>query len=562
MSRTVLISILSTVVCLAYFYLLDSLFFSSAGFSAIFQLLLTTRDMNASWIAVAICLAAALWRRAEPVVRLVAFVAEHPALLAIFIGLIVCLGSIFVYRGYPLSMDEYAAVFQSKVFASGHLFGSVPPGAVDWLVVPGFNGAFLVASHESGRVIEAYWPGFALMLAPFEFLGAPWLCNAVLASLSMVLIYHIAIEITGNRLAGGWALLFTMASGAFLANAISLYSMQAHLTANLLFAWLLLKPTSPRVFAAGLVGSFALILHNPFPHVLFALPWIVSMTANNNSRRYLVPLILGYLPLALGVGLGWFLFKSSIASDSQVDPTISALANGTFRWTNIAILNMRAAALVKMLIWAVPGLFVLAAIGYGRHRDDRNIRLLGQSAALTFVGYLFVNLDQGHGWGYRYFHSAWGAIPILAAAAMSSRSARPLQIESFAGAAAILSLVLLMPFQIYQIDSFVAQQLDRLPSPKRPGNNVFIVNPRGGFYLVDMIQTDPFLRKKDLYLLSHGLPADAGLMKLGWPSAVVVSQGTWGQEWHLSPSAGDPNAKTDEKLWSSGFCLATRCPAF
>jgi len=32
------------------------------------------------------------------------------------------------------------------------------------------------------QAIEYYWPGFALLLAPFEFLKVPWLCNASLAA--------------------------------------------------------------------------------------------------------------------------------------------------------------------------------------------------------------------------------------------------------------------------------------------------------------------------------------------------------------------------------------------
>ncbi len=128
----------------------------------------------------------------------------------------------------------------------------------------------MVASSLTGHVIETYWPGFALLLAPFQALGAPWLCNAILAGIALYLIYQITTEITGERRAGGFALLFTIASGAFFANAISYYSMQAHLTANLLFAWLLLKPTNRSALAAGVVGSLALVLHNPVPHMLFA----------------------------------------------------------------------------------------------------------------------------------------------------------------------------------------------------------------------------------------------------------------------------------------------------
>jgi hypothetical protein len=519
--------------------MLDRLFFSSANLSVIFNLLLTVQDMQTAWIAVAICFVASVWNRPAPATRLVALLSEHPLMVALWSAVLIALGSIFVYRSYPVSMDEYAAVFQSKVFASGRLFAWLPPGAIDWLIVPGFNGAFLVGSRETGRVVEAYWPGYALLLAPFEFLGAPWLCNATLAALSVFLIYRITVEITGDRRAGGWAMVFTIASGAFLANAISYYSMQAHLTANLLFAWLLLKPTGPRVFSAGVVGSFALILHNPFPHALFALPWIVAITADKNLRRHLAPLILGYLPLAVSVGLGWFLFKSSLASGYHGVPATSALASGIFKWTDIHILNMRVAALAKMSVWAVPGLFVLAALGFARHRSNRNIGLLAQSAALTFVGYLFVNLDQGHGWGYRYFHSAWGVIPILAACAMTRRFQRDVRLESFVGAACVLSVLLLVPLQMHQIEQFVSRQMDRLPSPKRPGNNIFFINPGGGFYIEDMIQTDPFLREQDLLLLSHGSRADFDLMKGSWPTAVKIGDGPWGQQWYLRPDNGE-----------------------
>ena len=72
-----------------------------------------------------------------------------------------------------------------------------------------------------------------------NFFKVPWLCNASLSGLALVLIHRITQEITGDRRAAGWAQLFTVASGAFAADALSYYSMQAHLTANLLFVALL-----------------------------------------------------------------------------------------------------------------------------------------------------------------------------------------------------------------------------------------------------------------------------------------------------------------------------------
>jgi hypothetical protein len=465
---------------------------------------------------------------------MVDFLGRHPYVIALASAALTACGAVLVYQNYPLSMDEYAAVFQSKIFASGHFFAQLPPKLIDWLVVRGFNGSFLIASPETGRAIENYWPGFALLLAPFEFFKVPWLCNASLAGLAIFLIYWVTQEITGDRRAAGWAVLFTAASGAFAADALSYYSMQAHLTANLLYVALLLKPNRYRALGAGLVGSLALTLHNPVPHTLFAIPWILSMVIDRGRRKFLLPLILGYLP-GVGVGLGWVLFRSNIASGAHGVSAVSGVASNIFAWPNSALLNMRAAALAKMWLWAAPCVFVLALLGRCRHRDNRHVRLLMQSAVLTFIGYLFVRFDQGHGWGYRYFHSAWGAIPILAACAMTDRSGVQERLVSFAGAVAVLNLVVVVPFQMHEISEVISHHLAQLPQPARPGNNVYFIHPRGGFYVADMVQMDPLLRNRDLLLASRGAELDAQLILRNWPSAVKIASRRAADQWYLGP---------------------------
>jgi hypothetical protein len=532
--RIHLAGVLLCAICLAYFYLLDRVLFSSAHFSPIFRLLLSVYDSRTAWLALVICLLAALWNRPTPILRLVEAFGKHPYPIALTSVGLISLGTVVVYHDYPFSMDEYAAVFQSKIFASGQLFVQLPRDLVDWLVVRGFNGSFLIASPETGRTIEHYWPGFALLLAPFEFFKVPWLCNASLAGLAILLIYWITKEITGDRHAAGWALLFTVASGAFVADALSYYSMQAHLTANLLFVALLINPTRYRALGAGLVGSLALILHNPVPHTLFAVPWIVAMAMDRDQRPYLLPLMLSYLP-GVGVGLGWLMFRSDIASAAHGASVVSGVASGIFTWPDSTLLNMRAAALAKMWLWAVPCLFVFALLGRLRHRDNRHVRLLTQSAVLTFAAYLFVRFDQGHGWGYRYFHSAWGAIPILAGCAMTDRSDAQRRLVSFAGAAAILNMLIVMPFQMHQISEVISQHLAQLPPSKRPGNNVYFIHPQGGFYVADMVQIDPLLRERDLLLVSHGTELDTQLIRQNWPSAVKIASQRAADQWYLGP---------------------------
>jgi len=331
--------VLLCATCVAYFYLLDRVALSSASFSPIFRYLLTVYDARTAWVELAICLLAALWSRPTPILRLIEVLAQYPYSFSLAGTALMALGAIVVYQDYPLSMDEYAGVFQSRIFASGQLTAVVPRDLVDWLVVRGFNGSFLVASPETGRAIEHYWPGFALLLTPFQLLKAPWLCNASLAGMAMLLIHWITLEITGDRRAAGWALLFTAASGAFVADAMSYYSMQAHLTANLAFVALLMKPTRYRAFGAGLVGSLALILHNPVPHALFAVSWIAAMAMNREQRRYLLPLMLGYLP-GMGVGLAWLMFRTDVAS-APLGVSAAEVVSGIFTWPDSGLLMIR-----------------------------------------------------------------------------------------------------------------------------------------------------------------------------------------------------------------------------
>jgi hypothetical protein len=548
--RVILAGIALSASCVAYFCLLDHALFSSAHFSPIFRFLLTTGDQRAAWLGLIICVLAAAWNQSALILRCVDFLGRNPLLSALAGAALCAFGALVAYQNHPLSMDEYAAVFQSKIFASGAVFAQLPRDLVDWLVVRGFNGEFLIASQDTGRALAQYWPGFAVLLSPFQFLGIPWACNAALSGTAILLIFWITKEITGNRRAAGWAMLFTLASSAFLAEGMSFYSMQAHLCANLLFVALLIRPSKYRAFGAGLVGSLALILHNPYPHVLFALPWIMAMAMQRDRRSNLLPLLLGYLPGAV-IGLGWLMLRSDIGVGVSDTTVLRGAAAGIFVWPDAVVMNMRAAALAKMWVWAPPCLFIFALLGAWHLRENRIVRLLAQSAALTFAGYFFVRFDQGHGWGYRYFHSAWGVIPILAGIAMTATPEQRPRLAAFAGASAILSLLIIVPFQLNQIHEFISRQLAQLPAPRRPGNNVYFIHPRGGFYVADLVQFDPKLRDRDLKLVSRGAILDAELIQRNWPAAVKIAATPAADQWYLGEQdqrAPAPGA-ADQRRW-------------
>ena len=490
----------------------------------IFWHLLTIYDLPAAWLLLAL-LAFGIWfgtRRPHGGSRpesLLLTLDRQRYPVAIGLWALLCAGSVWVYHDHPLSMDEYAAVFQAKVFAAGALHGQFPPDLLDDLIPKGFQNHFLMVNRSSGAVFSAYWPGFSLLLAPFVWLGIPWACNPTLVAASFLLIGRIARDLIASPLAAGWALLFALASPAFVANGITYYSMPAHLLFNLGFAWLLLSLSPLRLFLAGLVGGFALALHNPFPHLVFAAPWIVWVALQSEGRaRNLFWLAAGYLPMVAGLVLAWSLWQQQIlqlgaavavAPGPVAPPDLLDRAVGlmgrllhVLQMPDESIVYARLAGLVKLWLWAAPMLLLLAWWG-GRESKSNGIRLLGASALTTFFAYFLIRFDQGHGWGYRYFHPAWGVLPILAAAGALKLASLPgegVRWSRALGAMAVASVLAASGLRFFQMESFIAGQLDQSPPRTATESRLAMHNGRG-YYAYDLIQNDPWLRGRSVILL-------------------------------------------------------------
>src|SRR6185369_8488492 len=258
---------------------------------------------------------------------------------------LLAIGALTVYQARPLAMDEYAHWFQARAFAAGELTGRFPPDLLPRLVPPALLYPFFATDPATGTVASTYWPGFALLLVPFTWLRAPWLLNPLLGGASLLLLAALARRWTGDAAAAGWALLLALASPAFTINAFSFYPLTAHLLLNLVWMALLVEgavaggtatfdpreplPAPPvltagarRLLAAGAVGSLALVLHNPVPHAVFALPWTAALLRRRGLRAA-AWLALGYLPLVLVLGLGWLPLRGGVA-----DPRAAAATGG------------------------------------------------------------------------------------------------------------------------------------------------------------------------------------------------------------------------------------------
>jgi hypothetical protein len=520
------------------------------GLSAIFFVLFAYGDYPGAMCALIILAAALLGSRYLPARRILRWAGNQPVIIAVFAGLTLALSTLVIYHNHPVAMDEYAAQFQSRVFAAGQLHGKFPVPLLDWLIPRGFQNFFLNVSRATGNVAETYWPGFALLLTPFTWAGIPWLCNPVITALTLLVIHRLALELFDDREAAGFALLLTIASPVIFANGISYYSMPAHLLANSVFALLLVHPTPLRAAAAGVVGSVALVLHNPVPHLLFAGPWLFWIVTRERGMRSLAALLAGYLPLGALLGLGWFLFSGHLLREGleSVTGAIAPMSRlqgmiDVFALPNARVDLARLIGIAKTWIWAVPGLLFLVTVGAVRGRRDVLCRLLTVSALLTLVGYFFVPVDQGHGWGYRYFHSAWMALPLLATAAMfrlapfSSDASTPPRLfedresKDFVTTCILLTLVFGVGFRAWQIEDFVSRDLTQLPHYSGTEQRVVFLDGRSSFYGADLVQNDPWLRGNEIRMYSHGSSADELIMARYYPDLHRVYADKYGTVW-------------------------------
>jgi hypothetical protein len=476
--------------------------------------------------------------------RLALAIAERPVATAAAAVVVFAFGAKLAYHAIPFAMDESAPLAQAHAFAQGHLSWVLPVDLLDRMIPPGFRHYFFAIDPATGRVASMYWPGFAALLAPFAWAQVPWLLNPLLGGATLLLLHAFGSRHFQSREAGGWAVLLALASPEFTVNALSLYSMPAHLLFNLGFAWLLLDGRTSRAFVAGLLGGWALVLHNPVPHALFAAPWLLWLALHRRRWPALLAVAIGYLPIGLGVGFAWPAYLAGIGpkgvsvaapSATGLGQMVLDMASKAFRLPDHAVIGARLLASWKIWIWSMPGLLLLAVGGARIIRGP--VLLLAASAALTYGVYWFVPFDQGHGWGYRYFHSAWGVLPLYGAAFVAGQ---PLGRDEgrawrhWIGGIALLSTLFCTALRFGQVDAIIGRHLAQKISVPDGGKWVVFVRFQPGLYTWDMIQNMPG-DVHQITLMSFGTVADERLMAGAFPGYRLAAADARGSLWQSVP---------------------------
>ena len=522
-------------------------------YSSIFYHLLATVDWPGALLGFVFLVAAFLLPPQRWIDDLTAWLGRNVRMVAVGVAVALMALSVVAHQAYPLTMDEYAPAFQSQVFARGRLTAQWPAEITPLLVAPQNIGWFLAVSKSTGQACSEYWPGHAMLMTPFTFLGIPWALNPVLSGFAILLVAAVSRRAFGER-AAGWAVLFTLASPVFAAYGISFYAMTSHLTLNLLYGLLLLTPTLSRVAGAGLVGGFALALHNPFPHFVFALPGLGWLAARPDRWTRLPLIGLCYAAVFLPIEVGWRRVEESVRGNGQVaaapavdDAAIAAPSESTMDAPPLPpaapagvastvgamagyfsalqlpsfddLWQGRMFSLLRLVAWDAPGLLVLACWGFWTNRRSTAARLFVLSGVATFVAYAIVPASGGHGWGYRYFFSTWSCLPILASGLAADRThgesdgASVSDVLRAAGLAAVLSLAICLPVRLWQIHALIADHVSQLPPQPADamlvqGDIVSFVDPKKGHFRNDLIRNHPFFEHGPYVLVSTGFEND------------------------------------------------------
>ena len=372
-------------------------------------------------VLVILGLAACITALKVPTLRLPARLPSGRMLLLAALALVgaLAVGAKLIFNNYPLARDEHMVMFDMAVYASGHLAMPLFPF---WRP---FAGAlvpdFLLNERMPVGLVSTYLPVNALLRLAFSKVANPVLLNPLLVVLGGAALLDIARRTFGQDDRTCWAVLLVyLLSAQMLVNAMTPYSMTAHMALNLVWLAAFLRGGKLGFVVSILVGFLAVGLHQLVYHPVFVAPFLLWRLREGQWR-----LVLTYAIAYAMILMWWVCYPLLVQVQSAVPPTAAAmgethqnfitervfplLMHRTPGTTGLMVLNLmrffawQNFALLPLLVAAVP-----LAI---RERGLPRALLLGIVLWLALL--TFVLPYQGLGWGFRYLSPYLGSFALL-----------------------------------------------------------------------------------------------------------------------------------------------------
>jgi len=419
--------------------------------------------------------------------------------LAALVGALAFFGWRWIYQAYPLSMDEFWAVFDAHIFRHGELMAPVAPAwrpyiqalQYDWRLSPPGGAAW----------VSTYLPGNAALRALFSLLGSAALTGPACAAASVVLVFALARRLWPDRPdAAVVAALLLATSSQLIVNAMSPYAMPAHLAFNLGWLWLFLRRSWWSQGGAVLVAFAATGLHQFVFHPLFAGPFVLQLWAERRWRRAAFHTIAYALICAFWIAWPHLLFAALGFPAGAAAHSRGAAANAlTLAFAPMGP-SIMAFNLLRLMTWqdplTVPLALFAARAALGAKRGV--LRPMAGGIAFAIVFLTLITPWQGHGWGYRYLHGFLGSFCLLAAAGWiritepAEGGGRPRAWAVLAGAM-VVAVGLWLPARLYQVASFIRPYARATAAIQASPAEIVIVDPAGIWYGDDLDRNTPFL---------------------------------------------------------------------
>jgi hypothetical protein len=421
------------------------------------------------------------------------------AMTAVIVVALTAIGTSVVMHALPLSMDEYVADFQARVFASGLRVATIPDAwrPVAWSMTP----VFIAYDPQRQLWVMQYLPVYAALRALFMELGADRLLNPALAGASVMLVYACARRLwPADRWRAWLAVAFLATSTQFVFMSMTGFAMPAHLAINLLWLYAFLRNDRAGWAVAPLIGAVALGLHNPFPHALFVTPFLFYILW---QRRWGWTAYFAAVYLA-GIVL-WYWWGRSV----HVAGEASLL--GLFTAPGLLMLTVQELSLTVVLSWQTPMLAIaLLWVAVGWRTLTTVERLVAAGVLMSFLFFFLFPSTQGHGWGYRYTYPVLGNIVLLGVAGVGSLSKTfgAVTMKRLFVASVLVTLGIQWPVRAWQIERYVRPFAQAHDYIAHIDADVVIVDPTSSWYGIDLIRNDPFFRQRPKVVSAFGLRAE------------------------------------------------------
>jgi len=410
-----------------------------------------------------------------------------------------CVGRFAVYQNFDLCIDEYLNDFEIRILAQHHLVATLPQ---EWRDDEGA----LKAPYENYNPEKGYWasgflPGFATLDYIFSQGGVDWALSPALAALSLLLLASLARRAFPDEahLAANIAVLLLAFSPQFLAMAMTKFAWTAHLCGSLLWVWLFINPNRFLFLLTPIFGALLIGLHQPHVHPLVAAPFIFRLCTTRQWKDfswfafwYLLGAWGWYQIFALlrpaAFAAGGDLHNFVPANGFSIVPLLLALIFATFHG-------------ITLLAWAAPALVPFTGMFlYTWKQQPAFVRDGFLGVCLTFLFYLCFPHPQGHGWGFRYLHSAYGLLALAAAggAMALGREGWNSQVSKALLASLVFSLLFQIPYRIYEIRAMVRPLSLTWNYISRQPTDFVIIKTSDFWYGWDLIRNDPWLKQKPL----------------------------------------------------------------